>query len=150
MLAKKIALGFGIAIILPLLVYYGVSTFHPAPRWRDHLRQTYYREYAKATPEERLKLDQASVADNEKFQLMQKGFQQTLFIVAVPVGLLSILLGAFLTVQAIGTGLMFGGIFTVVEGYATYWSQLPDHARFLSLLAAFMALIFVGYRKLNK
>jgi hypothetical protein len=32
MLALQIAIGFGIAIIFPLLVYYGVSTFHPAPQ----------------------------------------------------------------------------------------------------------------------
>ena len=33
MLAKKIALGFGIAVIYPLMLYYGVSSFSPPPPW---------------------------------------------------------------------------------------------------------------------
>jgi len=32
MLARQIAIGFGIAIIFPLLIHYGVATFHPAPK----------------------------------------------------------------------------------------------------------------------
>src|SRR5882762_9641987 len=32
MLARQIAIGFGIAMIFPLLVYYGVATFNPPPR----------------------------------------------------------------------------------------------------------------------
>ncbi len=41
MLAKKFALAFGIAVLLPFLVYYGVSTFSPPPKhdW------TCYRQY---------------------------------------------------------------------------------------------------------
>lgn len=110
MLAKKFALGFGIAIILPMVIYYGVSTFSPAPKWND-----YY-----------------------------------LFYVAVPLGIFAILFGAFSPIQAIGTGLMFGGIFTLTEGYFCYWSELQDWMRFLSLLIAFVVLIYIGYRKLAK
>ena len=32
MLARQIAIGFGIAVIFPLLVYYGVATLYPAPK----------------------------------------------------------------------------------------------------------------------
>jgi hypothetical protein len=34
--AKKIALGFGIAIVLPMLIHYGVATFYPEPRPEDY------------------------------------------------------------------------------------------------------------------
>ena len=77
-------------------------------------------------------------------------FSPALFIVAVPIGIAAIIVGALASIQAIGTGLMFGGIFTVMDGYCWYWSELQDWMRFLSLLAAFVVLIFIGYRKLAK
>ena len=84
------------------------------------------------------------------FWKREKIFQKHLFLVAVPVGIGAIIFGAVSPIQAIGTGLMFGGIFTLVDGYCWYWSELQDWMRFLSLLAAFVVLIFIGYRKLAK
>jgi len=150
MLAKKFALGFGIAIILPMLVHYGVSTFSPAPKWED--RYNYYssNNYQNATSAEKAKIDKERKEADKIWREKEKIFQKNLFFVAVPVGILTIVLGAFAPIQAIGTGLMFGGIFILTEGYLFYWSELQDWMRFLSLLAAFIVLIYVGYRKLAK
>jgi len=150
MLAKKFALGFGIAIILPMLVHYGVSTFSPAPKWQDRYETNYYQKYQNATPEEKAKLDKERDAREKRWREQEKIFQKHLFFVAVPIGITTIILGAVSSIQAIGTGLMFGGIFTLVDGYCWYWSELQDWMRFLSLLAAFVVLIFIGYRKLAK
>lgn len=150
MLAKKFALGFGIAIILPMLVHYGVSTFSPAPKWQDRYNYNYYQGYQNATPEQKAKLDKERELADIKWRAQQKTFQRHLFAVAVPVGIAVIVIGAVTTIQAIGTGLMFGGIFTLLDGYICYWSELQDSMRFLSLLAAFIVLIFIGYRKLAK
>jgi len=150
MLAKKFALGFGIAIILPMLVHYGVSTFSPAPKLQDRYENYSYQKYQNATPEEKIKLDKERDAATKRWQEKEKIFQKHLFFVAVPIGLAAIIIGAVSLIQAIGTGLMFGGIFTLVDGYCWYWSELQDWMRFLSLLAAFVVLIFIGYRKLAK
>ena len=43
MLARKIILGFGFAVVLPLLVHYGIEAFHPSvPRigWQRLLELT--------------------------------------------------------------------------------------------------------------
>jgi hypothetical protein len=77
-------------------------------------------------------------------------FEKHLFAVAVPLGLPTVIIGAFLAVPAIGTGLMFGGIFSVSDGYFNYWSELSAQLKFFSLLAAFIVLLVVGYRKLEK
>jgi len=45
---------------------------------------------------------------------------------------------------------MFGGIFSVDDGYFNYWSELSAQPNFSSLLAAFIVLLVVGYRKLEK
>jgi len=150
MLAKKFALGFGIAIILPMLVHYGVSTFSPSPKWQDRYNTYSYQKYQNATPEEKIKLDQERDAATKRWQEKEKIFQRHLFMVAVPIGLAAIIIGAVSIIQAIGTGLMFGGIFTLVDGYCWYWSELQDWMRFLSLLVAFIVLVFIGYRKLAK
>jgi hypothetical protein len=150
MLAKKFALGFGIAIILPMLVHYGVSTFSPAPKWQDRYETYSYQKYHNATPEEKIKLDKERDATTKRWHEKEKIFQRCLFFVAVPVGLAAIIIGAVSLIQAIGTGLMFGGIFTLVDGYCWYWSELQDWMRFLSLLTAFVVLLFIGYRKLAK
>jgi hypothetical protein len=62
-------------------------------------------------------------------------------------GLAAILIGAYLSFQAIGTGLILGGILSVSWGYWSYWSYLDDWIRFVSLLAGFAILIFVGIRR---
>ena len=150
MLAKKFALGFGIAVILPMLVHYGVSTFIPAPKWEDRYSHYRYQNYQNASSEEKAKIDKERQEAEKIWKEKEKIFQRHLFFVAVPIGIAAIIIGALSSIQAIGTGLMFGGIFTLMDGYICYWSELQDWMRFLSLLAAFIVLIFIGYRKLAK
>ena len=121
MLAKKIALGFGIAVILPLLVHYGVSTFTPQPKWQDYYQYRNYGVEQGASAQEKAKLEAERVEKERTYHKAEKVFQERLFIVAVPSGLGAIVFGSLGAVQAIGTGLMFGGIFTLTEGYCLYW-----------------------------
>ena len=149
MLAKKFALGFGVAIIFPLMIHYGVSTFSPEPRWKDYQVKNYYEQYKDSSPEEKAKLKAEQNRLNEEKREKEFSFQRHLFFVAVPIGILAVIMGAFLPIQAIGTGLMFGGIFSVCDGFFNYWSELSDLLRFLSLLVAFIVLLIIGYKKLE-
>lgn len=149
MLAKKFALGFGIAIIFPMMIHYGVSTFVPKPKWQDYRVQGYY-NYQDSTPEEKAKYNAERERLEKERRIKERRFQKALFSVAVPLGIIAIIIGAFLSIQAIGTGLMFGGIFSICDGYFNYWSELSAALRFMSLLVAFVVLIFVGYKKLEK
>jgi len=139
MIAKKFALAFGIAVVFPAMIHCGVSTFSQEPRWQDYhvtpLIDSNSAEYQKKDAE---------------YRTAEKVFEKHLFVVAVPLGLITLVVGAFLSVPAIGTGLMFGGIFSVTDGYFNYWSELSAQLKFFSLLAAFIVLLIVGYRKLEK
>jgi hypothetical protein len=148
MLAKKIALGIGLAIIFPMMVHYGVSTFFPEPKWNDYNVQGL--NDPQANPEQKHQKQIEQQQKQAQRRAATKQFQKHLFSVAVPLGLAAILCGAFMRVQAIGTGLMFGGIFSICNGYFNYWSELADGLRFASLLAAFIVLLFVGYKKIEK
>jgi len=139
MIAKKFALAFGIAVVFPAMIHYGVSTFSAEPRWQDyHVKPL---------------IDSNSAEYQQKdgeYRTAEKLFEKHLFTVAVPLGLITIVVGALVALPAIGTGLMFGGIFSVSDGYFNYWSELSAQLKFSSLLAAFIVLLVVGYRKLEK
>ncbi|NDD71293.1 hypothetical protein EBZ97_04530 [bacterium] len=141
MLAKKLALGFGLAIIFPMMIHYGVSTFSPEPKFESYAKQEEFNKTA--TSQEKIQKEEAR-------ESAQKQFEKHLYMVAVPLGLVAILVGAFSRVQSIGSGLMIGGIFSITDGYINYWSHLEDWMRFLSLLAAFAILLIVGYKKIEK
>jgi len=146
MLSKKFALGFGLAVALPLLVYSGVSTFSPPPRGRDYF-PTESLSWRDKTPEEQARIHQERSRQEQAYYEHEHRFVRHLFFVAAPIGIAGIIGGSLIAIEAIGTGLMFGGVFTVIEGYYWYWSALEHWMRFLSLLAAFLILILIGYRK---
>jgi len=114
MLAKKIALGFGLAIIFPMMIHYGVSTFSPEPKFESYAKQKEFNKTATA---------QEKVQKEEARESAQKQFEKHLYLVAVPLGLVAILVGAFSRIQSIGSGLMIGGIFSITDGYINYWSH---------------------------
>ena len=149
MLAKKFAIGIGIAIIFPMMIHYGVSTFSPQPRWEKYQIINYYERYKEASPQEKRQMEEEKTRLDNLRREKEKQFETHLFFVAVPLGIIAIIAGAFLSIQAIGTGLMFGGIFSIVDGYINYWSELSDGLRFISLLIAFIVLIVVGYKKIG-
>ena len=146
MLARQIVIGFGIAVIFPLLVFYAVSTFYPAPKFPD-IGTTECMLRA-VTPEQRVECQQKQRAALEAYAAANKEFSLRLVIVATPLGLAAILIGAYLTFYAIGTGLILGGIFTVAFGYWGYWQYIENWARLVSLLLGFVILLFLGYRGL--
>jgi hypothetical protein len=139
MLAKKFALAFGIAVVFPAMIHSGVSIFSPPPRWQDYT----------AAPMINRNSAEWQAKEAER-RAAEKVFEKHLFVVAVPLGLLAIATGAFLLTPAIGTGLMFGGIFSVCDGYFNYWRELSHTWKFLSLLAAFAVLVFVGFWRLER
>jgi hypothetical protein len=117
MLARQIAIGFGIAIILPLLIHYGVSTFYPKPQFSFASAQL----PSNATADERKQYADQQRQRQEADAGAAKQFARVLLIVAAPIGIAAIFIGAYLPLQAVGTGLILGGIFTVTWGYWGYW-----------------------------
>lgn len=147
MLAKRIALSFGITLFFPMLVYFGVRTWIPEPQWEDYQVPNYHERRLNASPEERITLDQ----ERDRLQAERKSDEQRfgkhLFWVAVPVGLIAVVVGVTVAPATVGTGFIVGGIFSVLMGYMAYWEALPDGARFLSLLVAFLVLVVMGSRR---
>jgi hypothetical protein len=119
-----------------------------APKWRDYQVHSTFDPYA--PPAEKGQREAKQQIMQGAYRADKKRFQQQLFAIAVPLGLATLAAGAFLRRPAIGTGLMFGGIFSICDGYFNYWSELADVLKFGSLLVAFGLLIFLGYRRLER
>jgi uncharacterized membrane protein YphA (DoxX/SURF4 family) len=145
MLARLIAIGFGIAVIFPLLIHYGVSTFYPPPKYQPMAATTPLAP--NASPEERKDYFDKQRQRQEAYNEAAKHFARILVVVSTPLGIAAILIGAYLSFQAVGTGLIIGGILAVIWGYWSYWRYLDDWLRFVSLLAGFAILLFVGIRR---
>lgn len=146
---KKFALAFGIAIILPMMLYNGASTISPKPKRGDYGIEalTEYMMEKDTAKQSQLKAETKTKAAARE-QILSR-HETTVFFVSVPIGILAIIIGGFLTAKTIGGGLIFGGIFSICDGYAQYWSNLSNGLRFVSLLIAFVVLVFVGYKKIE-
>jgi uncharacterized membrane protein YphA (DoxX/SURF4 family) len=147
MLARQIAIGFGIALIFPLLIYYAVCTFHPAP-----VRLAYFPVTpplaANATADQRKTYADQQRKRQEAYDSAARDFSRILVLVSTLLGIAAILVGAFLTLQSIATGLILGGILTIAWGYWSFWPDFEDWVRFVSLLVGFAVLLLVGYGRL--
>jgi len=89
MIAKKFALAFGIAVVFPAMIHYGVSTFSLEPRWQDYhvasLIDSNSAEYQKKDVE---------------YRAAERTFEKHLFATAVPLGLITVIVGAFLALPS--------------------------------------------------
>ena len=146
MLGRQIAIGFGIAVILPLLIYYGVASFSPAPRTQDYVKPIV--AMAGASAEDRAEARTRQQEEQNALKDAQGHFSRILFYVSVPLGYVAILAGGFMPVSAVATGLIFGGMFTVINGHWGYWSFIADWQRFVSLLVAAGIVMAIAYRKM--
>jgi len=142
-----LAIGFGIAVVLPALVHFGVKTFHPEPKYDDYQVENYYEKSEHGTTAEKEKVEAEHKKLEAEYKKKEAEFEKVLFMAAVPVGLAAIIIGAIVSLPAVGTGLIFGGIFTATDGYTWYWSELHDWMKALSLLIVFIVLLVIGHMK---
>src|SRR5271170_3005115 len=120
MLARQIAIGFGVAIIFPLLIYYGVSAYSPAPKWNEFHETVEYT--SNPSHDELLARQEKQKAENFAYIEANRRFSLRLLCVAAPLGYIAIILGSLRAASGLGSGFMFGGIFAVTIGYWFHWS----------------------------
>ncbi len=84
------------------------------------------------------------------YENAQIKYSRIVFIAAGLAGLIAIAVGSFLfSVEAVGAGLMGGGIISIIYGNAVYWRNLDNLFRFIILLISLIIVIFIGL-KINK
>lgn len=149
MFTKKFALGLGIAIIFPMLIYYSIVTINPEPKYEHYEIKNYSKLLKKATPDEKARLEEESSQLSKKRAKDEEFFKMRLFLSATIAGIVALIISAVISVRVIGIGLIFGGIITVIGSFFSYWEELQDWMRAISLLVTFIICIFIGYRKFS-
>jgi hypothetical protein len=135
-LPKQFAVGLGILALLPLAVWYGVNLVHAPPDPNALLSA----ETREPVLPGQSRIEEDFSEGRKRFEEEQRLYFRTMFFVAYPVGVLAFAGGALLRNQAVGAGLMFGGILTLGQGCYYYWDKMGDWLRFGSLLVA-LALV---------
>ena len=64
-------------------------------------------------------------------------------------GLGAVIVGMVLRKDAISTGVLGGGVLTILYGTIRYWDHASDILKFILLGVALAVLIWVGYTKLK-
>jgi uncharacterized membrane protein YidH (DUF202 family) len=84
------------------------------------------------------------------YDTARNNYNRIVFIISGIIGLIAIIIGGIvLKVESVDSGIMGGGILTVIYGTLRYWGNLEDIFRFLILGIVLAVLIWMGYKKLK-
>jgi len=143
------AIAMGMALLIPMLITYGVNLLHPPPDHEDY-QSVGLPGPGPVSEEEAARREELSKKDRDNFNAARMEYEQLFFYVALPVGLALVVGGVFVGVSSISNGMVFGGVFTLIMGYYSNWNQLSDGIKFVSLLIALALFVFAAYRTYSR
>ena len=167
---KKVALALAIIIVLNLFVYTGIRTFYKGPdriKYCGDLRGPILNEVdcnaaggqwvpEMYEPGMAKPVTSPSGYCSEKplcytlYDEAAKPYNRNVFIIYAILGLLSLLLGFWLMVDAVSAGFNFGAIVLLFTGTVRYWSSMQEYLRFIIVGLALVVAIWLGYKKLKR
>jgi len=177
---KQIFLAIAIAIVFVFFVGFGIATFYEQPEYEDFCEERFFEKPVPRAltgagnctyvePDEDLKnqcKDKGDIASkydqngcvesyfcetcNKEFRDTREVYNRNVFIVATGIGIITLIIGFALALASVSSGLMGGGILTIIYGTIRYWSNLQDYGRFIILGITLVILIWMSYKKLKK
>lgn len=165
---KNIVMGIGIIILTIFVTVYGINTFYPAPEYTDFCGEYKTAEYID-TEQRCTEVEGKWNTDNiaiprkvetneitgycdrdyycrEDFDAAREKHSKIVFLIALPIGILIIIIGASLfALEAVGAGLMGGGVGTLIFGVGGYWRYSDDILKFILSLIGLVVLIWFSY-----
>lgn len=152
-LIKQLIVWVAIAALLPLTSWAGATMIHPRTQMKDLMaQQQRAQQEANNTRDDaaRSKHYDESMRLAKLIEEQRRLFYRAMFWVGFPIGLTALVVGLFLRHVAVGTGLAFGGLCTLTAGCYSYWDDMGDVLRFVSLLIVLVILIVIGLRKFGR
>jgi hypothetical protein len=160
---KNIVIGIAIIILTIFVTFYGINTLFPSPEYEDFCGEP--------TREVIDNMQDCEVAGgkwnpsairpvesgvegfcDEDFTCRQeledarKDRSRKVFFIALPLGIIIIAVGALVFgLEAVGAGLMGGGVGTLIYGSGAYWPYTENWVRFLLSLVGLVILIWLAY-----
>ena len=171
---KNVVMGIGIVILTIFVTMYGINTIYPAPEYGDfcetlnkqlipperEVTTEYCTEEAMLCPDgsyvgrdPKNNCEFSQCIDNseqircrEEYETAQEKHSKYVFLISLPLGILIIIIGASLfTLEAVGAGLMGGGVGTLIFGVGGYWRYSDDVLKFILSLIGLIVLIWFSY-----
>lgn len=160
---KNIVLGIAILILTIFVTVYGISTVFPEPKYEDFCPQVTTQEYidnearclelggqwTEYSPKPVDNLEGYCDRDftcRQTYEDAAEKRDRNAFLLALPIGIAIIAIGAwFFGLEAVGAGLMGGGIGTLIYGAGGYWRYTENWARFLISLVGLVLIIWFSY-----
>jgi len=130
-----------IAVVLVLLVIFGVEAFYPSPQYPDYpepMRAYNSSEYAE--------WEQEWMEIQEEYRQESAVHDRNVFFIVLPLGVVFAVGGTFIRrrLDIFGAGLILGGIGTMIFAVVPY--DLDNILRFAGIAATLAVLVFVGYK----
>jgi len=163
---KNIILGIAIVILTIFVTVNGISVFYPSVDYDDFCDEFKTAELVQ-TEERCIEVDGKWTVDEnircvtepcpqgycdrdfgcrEDYEDARELRAKKVFYVALPLGILILVIGGFLfSLEAVGAGLMGGGVGTLVYGAGNYWQYGGELFRFIISLLGLVAVIFLAY-----
>ncbi|MCK5150009.1 hypothetical protein KAJ87_03730 [Candidatus Pacearchaeota archaeon] len=165
MAIKDVIIGIAIIVMTILVSFYGINTFYPKPDYDDFCGDVKTQELIE-TQERCEELEGKWIVHEriEPVENLAEGFcdrdyycrqdleeaekvrSRNVFLIALPLAILLIIVGAFLfKLESVGAGLMGGGIGTLIYGAGAYWPYSENWIRFILSLVALIILVGLAY-----
>ena len=172
---KNILIGIAIIILTFLVVFAGIQTFYSSPKYEDYCGRypRYPTPIAvdKTSPDEIVCAqdvkecpDGTFVARDpllgcefppcqsefetcyEEYDSAREKYARNLFIITLVISIALLAIGsAILKLEPVGSGIMGGGIVTLIYGAGYYWPSAENVLRFLIALAGLIIVIAFAY-----
>ncbi len=137
----RVVYALAIAVVLVLVVIFGVEAFYPSPQYPDYpepqpaYNSSEYEEWEQEWME-------AYAAYQQEAAIHDKN----VFFIVLPLGAVFAVVGTFIRrrLDIFGAGLILGGIGTMIAAITPY--DLDNILRFAGIAATLAVLVFVGYK----
>jgi hypothetical protein len=168
---KNFIIGIAIMILTSFVAIYGINTFYQeAPqyekycgnvtypgfeintsqlctsyggKWNPTYMDSRYPSPVKTGPEGYCDL---TYYCNQQYTEESKIYSKNLFLITVPIGVILIGIGgALFALEAVGAGIMLGGIITLIYGATKYWANAGNPFRFGISLLGLIIVIAIAY-----
>ena len=170
---KDMILGIAIIVLTIFVTFYGINTAFPKPSYDDFCgtvqpqkiieNQTTCESLNGTWIPQQIECIRAPCIQgycdlyytcSQQYDTLSKERSKKVFFLALPIGILIVALGAFVFgLEAVGAGLMGGGVGTLIYGAGAYWPYTQNWIRFLLSLVGLVLLIWLTYfwnKKMHK
>jgi hypothetical protein len=176
---KKVMLSIGVGILSALFIGFLIEAIYPSPAYEDFCKNSFdvpptqvskqavcdytYDTTMRTTCTQNRgniiqEFDSKGCVMKESCDYCQKDYQaaderynRVLFYVTAPIGLVMILLGLYLptSIDAISSGILFGGILTMLQITARVFGSLGRWPRVILLGLELTLVIWIGVKKVK-